>query len=64
MHPPTELFRGPRTAILRPQTRVGSFILLRQPLPGRINLVSPEWAQSDQRARKIDYGSLGGSGLT
>jgi hypothetical protein len=53
MQPSPELLRGLRAAILRPATGVGSFILLRQPLPSRINLVIPERAELDQRARKI-----------
>jgi hypothetical protein len=53
MEPSPELLRGPGTVIRRPPTRVGSFILERQPLPSRINLVSTERAEPDQHARKI-----------
>lgn len=52
MEPSPEPLRRLRAAILGPATRVGSLILLRQPPPGRINLVSPERAQPDRQPRR------------
>jgi hypothetical protein len=34
-------------------TRMGSFVLKRQPLPGGINLLSPKRAKPDQRALNV-----------
>jgi hypothetical protein len=53
MDPPPELLRGSITAILRPTTRMSSFVLKRQSQPGSINLVGPERAKPDHRASKI-----------
>jgi hypothetical protein len=47
MQASAELLRRLQTAVLWTTTRVGSFILLQQPIPSRFDLVGPERAEPD-----------------